>query len=156
MNTNNLSPQENERQQPAPVDKPDFERIAASKAFEIWVNKYPTLNPENWPDEISGYTKAFVEGAKYANHQQPTEWIPVSERPLYITTEKGWEVTKDGEGEFWAAVPISDNTWWIKHCVVEDEIGLCVVCNDDTETAGFTLEDVTHFIPISLPEPPKP
>lgn len=87
-------------------------------------------------------------------HQQPTEWIPVRARPLYKTTRNGWEVTEDGEGEFWAAVPLDDGTWWIKHCVVEDEIGLCVVCNDDTETAGFTLEDVTHFIP--LPEPPKP
>lgn len=139
--------------QPAPVvDKPDFEKEANER--------YPGVSGINPKYNIIGRS-AFVIGAEYAwglrqKSHQPTEWMPVTTRPLYKTTRNGWEVTEDGEGEFWAAVPLKDGTWWIKHCVVEDRIGLCVVCNEDTEPAGFDLEDVTHFIPISLPEPPKP
>ena len=87
-------------------------------------------------------------------------WVKVSERPLYVIDDKGnWECTEDGNGEFIAAVPYtvtreqSKTKWWIRHCIVEDRIGLCVVTDDDTEKAGWELSDVIYYQP--LPTPPK-
>ena len=68
--------------------------------------------------------------------------------------EKGnWTCTEDGDKEFIAAVPYADskrpdetNLWWIRHCVVEDEIGLCVVGDDDNEPAGWQLENVVYWM----------
>lgn len=88
------------------------------------------------------------------------EWINVRDRPLITRNEKAqWECTLDGDKEFIAAVPYFDhgkpgkNLWWIKHCVIEDEIGLCVVGDDENVPAGWTIEDITHY--FHLPEPPK-
>ena len=86
-------------------------------------------------------------------------WISVEERPLFTKDEKGnWTCTEDGDKEFIAAVPYVDkkrpeeiNLWWIRHCVVEDAIGLCVVGDDDNEPAGWQLEDVTHWMPWVVP-----
>lgn len=87
-------------------------------------------------------------------------WIPVTETPLYTLDSRGnWECTEMGNKDFIAAVPYEDSNkpnedlWWIRHCVVEDEIGLCVVGDDSNEPAGWSLEDVTHWQP--LPNPPK-
>lgn len=86
-----------------------------------------------------------------------SKWVSVKEKPLYTKDDKGvWTCTEHGDGEFIAAVPYDDNgecRWWIRHCVVEDRIGLCVVTDDDTEKAGWDLEDVTHYQP--LPSPPS-
>jgi hypothetical protein len=89
----------------------------------------------------------------------PDGWISVEDRPLFINTPHGWKCTEDGEREFIAALPYSDSKrpneelWWIRHCVVVDSTGLCVVTDDDTEPAGWNLEDVTHWMP--LPAPPS-
>lgn len=97
------------------------------------------------------------------------KWVSVKDKPLYIKIEQPnyedeevwgscssssyWESTKEGEGQFLAAVPLSDGKWWIKHCVIEDEIGLCVVGdNDYNELAGYGLEDITHYITITEPK----
>lgn len=91
------------------------------------------------------------------------EWISTKDRPL-IEPEAvgGWIATVDGDKEFIAAVPyIYDDAslnspvekWWIRHCVLEDGTGLCVVGDDDNEPAGWQIEEVTHWMP--LPEPPK-
>ena len=87
-----------------------------------------------------------------------TCWYSVEDRPLYTLDERGnWVCTEDGDGEFIAAVPYisskrpTEQLWWIRHCVIEDEIGLCVVGDDDNEPAGWNLEDVTHFIPMQSP-----
>lgn len=80
-------------------------------------------------------------------------WISVKDSPLVFFDEHNrWEATKDGMSDFMAAVPLRDGTWWIKHCILEDEIGLCVIGEDDNEVAGWTIEDVTHYMKI---EPPK-
>lgn len=86
------------------------------------------------------------------------EWISVEDQPLFIKTERGWECTEAGDRVFIAAVPYKDKRkegdhWWIRLCVVEDGIGLCVVGDDDNEPAGWMLEDVTHYIP--QPSAPK-
>lgn len=88
-----------------------------------------------------------------------TGWHSVEDRPLFTKDERGnWVCTEEGDGEFIAALPYNDSKrpneelWWIRHCVVEDEIGLCVVGDDYNEPAGWNLEDVTHWMPI--PSPP--
>lgn len=101
-------------------------------------------NAENKPD---GYTLLS------------TGWHSVEDRPLFTKDERGnWICTEDGDGEFIAALPYNDSKrpnedlWWIRHCVVEDETGLCVVGDDYNEPAGWNLEDVTHWMP--MPSPP--
>ena len=91
---------------------------------------------------------------------KPSAWHSVEDRPLYTKDERGnWTCTEDGDNEFIAALPYNDSKrpneelWWIRHCVVVDETGLCVVTDDDTEPAGWNLEDVTHWMP--MPEPPS-
>jgi hypothetical protein len=39
----------------------------------------------------------------------------------------------DGDREFLAAVPLQNDCWWIRHCVIEDRLGLMVVGDDDPE-----------------------
>lgn len=80
------------------------------------------------------------------------EWISVNKRPLYEKTTSGWQCTEDGDKEFLAAIKESSG-WWIRHCVVEDRTGLCVVGDAENEPAGYELEDVQYWMP--LPEPPK-
>lgn len=84
-------------------------------------------------------------------------WISVEDHPLVIDTKLGWECTEAGEGEFLAAIQVHDNTtnkdhWWIRHCVIEDMIGLCVVGDDENTPAGWDVKDVQYYWP--LPEPP--
>lgn len=80
------------------------------------------------------------------------QWISVKDKPLYTVDSLGWVCTEEGEQQFIAYVPTNVGAW-VKHCVVEDEIGLCVVGEDDNWKAGYELEDVTHY--ILIPEPPK-
>ena len=80
-----------------------------------------------------------------------TDWYSVEDRPLFTKDERGyWVCTEDGEGEFIAALK-TNKGWWIRHCVVEDETGLCVVGDDYNEPAGWNLEDVTHWRPMWSP-----
>ncbi len=92
--------------------------------------------------------------------EQSAEWFSVKERPLFTKDEKGyWTCTKDGDTEFIAAVQYNDNTqpgktfWWIHHCVIEDETGLCVVGEDGNEPAGWQLEDVEYWKPVYKNKP---
>ena len=85
----------------------------------------------------------------------PNGWIPVTEKPLYTKDEhEHWVCTEDGDKQFLAAIPYADKRspgetlWWIRHCVIEDEIGLCVVGDDVNEPAGWNLEDITHWQPL--------
>lgn len=101
--------------------------------------------------------KAFLAGVQYAGAK---EWISVEDSPLVTFNEKGWwTCTENGSKEFLAAVPYNDKNqqgkelWWIGHCVIEDKLGLCIVCDDDTEPAGWEIIDVTHY--QSLPSPPS-
>jgi hypothetical protein len=115
---------------------------------------------------LSAYIKAYnVKLNQMKNDQLKIEtpadakpvlvfgWHSVSDRPLFTETERGWVCTDDGDGEFIAAVPYGDKRhpgkemWWIQHCVVEDETGLCVVGDGWNEPAGYSIEDVTHWMP---------
>lgn len=87
------------------------------------------------------------------------KWIDARERPLVTYNENGhWECTNAGNKEFVAAIPYQNTEysgkqfWWIRLCVLEDEIGLCVVGDDDNEPAGWNIDDVTHY--FHLPEHP--
>lgn len=104
----------------------------------------------------------------YANlfHKSQTpvdavEWISVEDKPLFTIDENGnWVCTEAGDEEFIAAVSYSDskrpnekNLWWIRHCVIEDKIGLCVVGDDDNSPAGWDMKDILFYQP--LPKPPQ-
>jgi hypothetical protein len=93
------------------------------------------------------------------NEQQKEAWISTEIRPLFTKDEHGnWICTEDGDNEFIAAVPYSDSKkpdkdlWWIRHCVIEDESGLCVVGDCGNEPASWSVADVTHWQP--MPSPP--
>lgn len=82
-------------------------------------------------------------------------WISVKDRPLITLDKKGnWECTEDGEKDFIAAVPYVDEDdpdstlWWVRHCVIEDEIGLCVVGDDINEKAGWEINSITYWKPF--------
>lgn len=84
-------------------------------------------------------------------------WINILDRPLITRNERNeWECTNDGMKEFIAAVPYFLSTcpgiqlWWIRLCIIEDETGLCVVGDDDNEPAGWTIDDVTHYIHLPV------
>lgn len=88
------------------------------------------------------------------------EWISCKDRPLFnIIDDKGtWEATEEGNGEFLAAVSYTLITkpdeilWWVRHCVLESNSGLCVVGEMENEPAGYDMSDVTHYVII---KPPK-
>lgn len=92
---------------------------------------------------------------QYADHvlekDRESRWISVKDRPLVNKTERGWVSTEDGDNEFLAAVELT-NGWWIKHCVLEDEIGLCVVGDSENEPAGYLIEDVLFYQHITPPK----
>lgn len=105
----------------------------------------------------------ILSKAKQLQQEEDDGWISVEDAPLFIETKDGWECTDAAENEFWAALEYTNKNypdkvfWWIHRCVVEDEIGLCVVGDMDNEPAGWTLKDVTHYMPIKLTPPlPKP
>lgn len=108
-----------------------------------------------------GKLDGFELGARWAKGLPDNNgWISVEDKPLFTVDENGhWLCTEDGEGDFMAAVPYYDNKknkdlWWIRHCVIEEETGLCIVGDDYNEPAGWSLEHVTHWQP--LPQPPRP
>lgn len=87
------------------------------------------------------------------------EWIDVKDSPLFTKDEKGrWTCTDAGSKDFLAAILINNmatnkTEWWIRHCAIEDDIGLCVVGDVENDPAGWQLEDVQFYIP--LPSPPS-
>lgn len=75
-------------------------------------------------------------------------WHSVIDKPLYNKDKhENWVCTLDGDNEngFIAAVETNEG-WWIRHCVIEDEIGLCVVGSDYNEPAPWSIEDVLYWI----------
>lgn len=82
------------------------------------------------------------------------QWIPVTEKPLTFYDDNQWWLTDDGEKEFIAAVELSNEKWWVRHCYIEN--GRLMVKGDeidDDHMAGWEVRDVTHWQPI--PEPPQ-
>lgn len=75
-----------------------------------------------------------------------TTWHSVKDRPLVNKLRRwGWIATPDGMKDFIAAVQLVDGAWWTRHCVLEDEIGLCVVGDACNDPAGWNIEDITHW-----------
>jgi hypothetical protein len=86
-------------------------------------------------------------------------WVSVKDKPLIISFDDHWEQAEGAPSEFIAAVEVhntktGEDYWWIRHCVIEDNIGLCVVGDDDNQPAGWEIPDVQFYHP--LPPPPKP
>ena len=114
-----------------------------------------SIYPPNFP---GAYKEAALNAMEEYDNRD--KWISVKDAPLFTTDEQGnWTCTEDGDGEFFAAVPYKNVTqpneelWWIRHCVIEDETGLCIVSDEDNEPAGWNMKDVTFYQPI--PKPPK-
>lgn len=99
--------------------------------------------------------RAFIAGSKYGK-----EWISVADSPLLTKDiDNCWTLTDNGMKEFLAVVPYDDKTkpdeknlWLVRHCIIDDG-GLKIVGDYDNEPAGWSLEDVTHY--MLLPEPPN-
>jgi hypothetical protein len=133
------------------TETPDFEKIAC--------DTYDKINRPDDGNEMRAY-KAGMEKI-WNDYYLPVvrEWISVKERPLVTYDELGrWVCTADGEQDFLAALLVHDtntgkDAWWIRHCIIEDKSGLCVVGEYDNEPAGWEIEDVEFFQP--LPIPPK-
>lgn len=93
-----------------------------------------------------------------AERDERLVWVSVKDRPLVTVDDKGnWTCTDDGEKDFIAALEVINRidgkvTWWIKHCVIEDSTGLCVVGDDDNEPAGWDVKDVQFY--FHIPKPP--
>lgn len=109
--------------QPAPVvDKPG--KTASEILFDHGIDM-------NWTD--SWFYEQAVKAVEQALHQQPTEWIPVSER------------VPDHEDEVFVLQ---------KGKIKTDHYCLPV---EDWPGAWYKTSNVTHWLPMSsLPEPPKP
>lgn len=81
------------------------------------------------------------------------KWHSIEDRPLFTKNGRGhWITTQDGDQDFIAAIE-TNKGWWIRHCVIEDEVGLCVVGDDYNQPAGWELEDVMYWMP--MPKAPK-
>lgn len=112
-------------------------------------------------DKIANRTGRTVGGVFIKDAPSPElGWIPTAERPLAETASNGdWQATEDGDGEFLAAVPYKDvnypgeTLWWIRQCVIESGAGLCVVSDSYTDIAGWEIDDVEYFLPITPPNP---
>lgn len=94
-------------------------------------------------------------------------WISTEDKPLvsYCSGQdydgkehKMWQVNEGVPDEFLAALEVCDKIgnithWWIRHCVIEDETGLCVVGDDENVPAGWQITDVEFYRPLP-PSPP--
>jgi hypothetical protein len=115
-------------------------------------------NPE-CKDTHENVHHSVIENAFLAGYQHGKEWTSAKDFPLFTEDKTGcWTLTEAGCKEFLAAVPYIDNKrpseknlWWIRLCVIGDG-GLEIVGDDDNESAGWSLNDVTHYLLI---EPPK-
>ncbi len=124
---------------------------------------YADSNSNSLWNKASELEQAVIFGANWQSKQPQQgvgDWISVEDHPLFTKDEKGnWTCTDAGDNEFIAAVNYSDakqpgkDLWWIRHCVIEDERGLCVVGDDENEIAGWSMEDVLFYQP--LPAPPN-
>jgi hypothetical protein len=140
------------------------EVMYCSNSFHIMPETFARQDVKNMVDiaRKTGHQEGYRQcQSEFANLKKSTplepvksEWISVKERPLVNWNDEHdrWECTKDGEREFMACVELGDGTFWIKHCVIEDKIGLCVVGETGNEPAGWEIEDVEWWQP--LPSPP--
>lgn len=117
-------------------------------------------------DQAAAEIMKLMQGEKEALQNRVKELEGELERvkeenaPLFTNTPLGWECTENGMKELLVAVPYRSTQqpgkelWWIKHCVIQDEVGLCVVGDDDNEPAGWDMSDVTHYKILDF-TPPK-
>lgn len=108
-------------------------------------------------DEIS-YSMAVHLLNQDINKRLGKDWISVKERPLVINGDHYWQCTEDGSKEFMAAVPYSDTNkpgqllWWIRYCLIEDEVGLCVIGDTENESCGWEVDHVEYWMPVNEPK----
>jgi hypothetical protein len=150
------------QQTPTPSHDEKVEEIIKKRIEDIALEKSSSPSDWQWIEQymLEGYERAKKQFSHQQHPQLKTSWISVKDRPLFTIDEKGnWECTEDGDREFIAAVPYNStkhpdkDLWWIRHCVIEDEIGLCVVCEDSNEPAGWGMEAVEFYYHL-LPNPP--
>lgn len=108
---------------------------------------------EGWTynEMVSAYIQGWMDCER-------EEWIDNDVKPLVKETPTGWITTENCPDQFIAALQYCDNEtgkqyWWIHHCIIEENIGLCVVGEDDNQPAGWNITDIEYYYPI--PKPPK-
>lgn len=134
--------------------------------FEEWkVNNY--------------YNRRIEEGSvtwyKYPNESYTTKelyqlffspdsdgWVETKDIPLYTVDENGnWVCTQAGNQPIIAALQYEDLKqpgrllWWVMPCIVVDQLGLCVINDEENYPAGWDLADITHYKPLDLTPPKK-
>jgi hypothetical protein len=88
---------------------------------------------------------------------QGIKWVNAEVEPLIIKEGRNWQTTKAGSGMFLAALQYHDKTdgkthWWIRQCVIEDEVGLCEVGEIENVPCGWEADQVEYYMPIKAPD----
>jgi hypothetical protein len=122
-----------------------------AEAIEKYCSPYGNPNPET-----AAYVAGYIAGYSL---WQDEGWVSVGEKPLVSFDEnKYWTVNDGIPDEFFAAILVHNNKtgkdyWWMRHCIIKDETGLCVVTDDDEEPSGWDIQSVQYW--RKLPSPPK-
>lgn len=125
---------------------------------ELWEDKYTEFweQESRFPKAPSDFqwiaTEAMRQLYLEAIEESRPKWGSVKDAPLFIIENGRWECTKNGCKEFMGGL-YTNHGWWQAHCIVEDEIGLRIVFDGDTEPSPWELGDIQYYFP--LPEPPK-
>lgn len=89
-------------------------------------------------------------------------WVETKDIPLYTVDENGnWICTQAGNQPIIAALQYEDLEhpgrllWWVMPCIVVDQLGLCVINDEENYPAGWDLADITHYKPLDLTPPKK-
>ena len=101
-----------------------------------------------------------MEKEKNCGCRENMEWISVEDKPLVIMDDKEerWTCTENGCKEFMALtwftnINTGEVTPWMHHCLIEDEIGLCVVGEDGNDSASIQPWEVSYY--FLIPTAPK-
>lgn len=132
--------------------------MEANKILNTILEKTECCKDDHIINDVRKLVRQVIKELHSSDTLQAEEWISVEERPLFTETKGGWIATDDGDKDFIAALKYEDKLqpgkelWWVHHCSLEDETGLVVIGDDENEPAGWTMKDITHWMPF----PKKP
>lgn len=112
-----------------------------------WDNDAMSVLPQDWQDDICENFSPEYLAEKLSDYialmQQKSEWLSVSEPMTLSDCDKVWALWDDGE------IEIATYMDW--SCAFQRK------CGTDEGQHGWNgnVGQVTHYIPLTLPEPPK-
>jgi len=78
-------------------------------------------------------------------------WISTKDSPLYTEKEGIVYGTCNASAPFMAAIELSDGTYWVHHCLLDDEMCLNVIGEDHNQSASFEVRDIDFYMHVSMP-----